>query len=94
MTDKQINKKIAEHFGYKEIGDDLYYLSGSDCAFIIRWADDLNEMHKAESSLNEDQLCEMARYIERNDIRWYFRATARERAEAFLRTLGKWEEAK
>lgn len=94
MTEKQINKKIADHFGYKEIGDDLYYSAGSDCAFIARWTKNLNDMHKAESSLNEDQLCKMARYIERNDIRWYFRATARERAEAFLRSLDKWEEAK
>ncbi|MEY4350524.1 MAG: hypothetical protein RL078_573 [Bacteroidota bacterium] len=94
MTDEQINKKIAEHLGYKEIGDDLYYSTGSDRAFIAMWTKDLNDMHNAESSLNEDQLCKMARYIERNDIRWYFRATARERAEAFLRTLGKWEDGK
>lgn len=92
MTNQEINKKIADHFGYKEIGDDLYYSKWSDRAFIIRWTDDLNAMHNAESSLNEDQLCKMARYIERNEGRWYFRATACERAEAFLRALDKWEE--
>jgi len=47
-----------------------------------------------EWSLTDDQLWRMARDIERNDEQWYFRATARQRAEAFLRTLGLWEEAK
>jgi hypothetical protein len=50
-------------------------------------------MHDAEWSLTDDQLWRMAREIERNDEQWYFRATARQRAEAFLRTLGLWEDA-
>jgi hypothetical protein len=52
-------------------------------------------MHEAESTLTEDQLWIMARQIERNwEDQWYFRATARQRAEAFLKALDKWEEAK
>lgn len=50
-------------------------------------------MHEAEGELTEEPLWRMAREIERNDKPWYFPATARQRAEAFLRTLGKLEEA-
>jgi hypothetical protein len=45
-------------------------------------------MHEAEATLTEVELWIMACQIERNrKDHFYFRATARERAEAFLRTL-------
>ena len=57
---------------------------------------DLNAMHEAEKVLNEKQdhimndtlwdMCEGRKYL------WH--ATASQRAEAFLRTIGKWKEAK
>jgi hypothetical protein len=78
MTDQQINVAIATHLGITRGVPDF---SG-----------DLNEMHEAEKTLSEDQMWIMARKIELNENRWYFHASARERAEAFLRTLGKWEE--
>jgi hypothetical protein len=66
---------------------------------------DLNAMHQAEMVLdstnggpvNPDCLryryaCELYRLVP-YDIQ-PFRATARQRAEAFLRTVGKWKEAK
>jgi hypothetical protein len=81
MTDEQINQRIETVLHRNE----HWIISRDYCT-------DLNAMHEAEESLTDDQLWRMARNIERNDEQWYFRATARQRAEAFLRTLGKWEE--
>ena len=56
---------------------------------------DLNAMHEAENTLVGQQFPAYAFFL--NDIEgslWGIRATARQRAEAFLRTLGKWEEEK
>jgi hypothetical protein len=56
---------------------------------------DLNAMREAEETLKGKQFGTYG--IALNDIEgslWGIRATARQRAEAFLRTLGKWEEGK
>jgi hypothetical protein len=57
---------------------------------------DLNAMHEAWETLNEtqkfayrDHLIDVVSRCVGND--WYEGATAPQRAEAFLRTLGKWE---
>jgi hypothetical protein len=52
-------------------------------------------MHEAEETLNTDELFEqyyLTLYETTRSTRWPVRAKARQRAEAFLRTLGKWEE--
>lgn len=63
---------------------------------------DLNAMYQAENNtLNDEQLADMAEYIGTDadedspaeSWRKLLKATASQRAEAFLRTLGKWEEA-
>ena len=95
MTDDQINAAIAEACGRKRNLDGGWYPDHGlkvGTQGIPNYCADLNAMHKAEWSLTDDQLWRMAREIERNDEQWYFRATACQRAEAFLRTLGKWEE--
>ena len=59
---------------------------------------DLNAMHEAEKALNPIKASEYARML--TSIAWEseqpvfapMTATARQRAEAFLRTLGKWKE--
>jgi len=86
MTDEQINAAIAKiHLSEKY----------PDGYWVRDYCANLNAMHEVESILTEDQLWVMARQIERNwEDQWYFRATARQRAEAFLRTLGKWEDSK
>ena len=97
MTDEQINVAIAEACGRKRRPDGDWYPDNGSAGTqaILNYCADLNAMHEAEATLTEDQLWIMARQIERNwEDQWYFRATARQRAEAFLRTLGKWEEAK
>jgi hypothetical protein len=59
---------------------------------------DLNAMHEAENVLDYNQMnryqnIELSRFV-RAGTTWICRATSAERAEAFLRTLGKWEEDK
>lgn len=97
MTDEQINQRIAEACPdkFRTENSVWFFQYDKDC-----WSQchnnstctDLNAMHEAEKTLSEDQMWIMARKIELNEDRWYFHASARERAEAFLRTLGKWEE--
>lgn len=65
---------------------------------------DLNAMHQAEEILNEsrvvdygEMLCRVCGASEQDRVYLVpevFRATAAQRAEAFLRTIGKWEESK
>lgn len=91
MSEEQINVAIADASG-------------------LPWVDycnDLNAMREAEQTLwrmdwrfRDEFIDHLARVI--NPIHGYrmqegidlLDATARERAEAFLRTLGKWEETK
>jgi hypothetical protein len=84
MTDEQINAAIAE---------------ATDCAGHGNYTHDLNAMHEAEMVLapkNWDRFSEKwwnyCKYLRRDDADKAIHATARQRAEAFLRTLGKWEE--
>ena len=63
----------------------------------LNYCSDLNAMHEAERVLNADALFEeyyLMLYETTRSTRWPVCATARQRAEAFLKTLGKWEEAK
>lgn len=95
MTDKQINAAIAEACGWKPdnrgfgwLSPHGYYAPNPDyCA-------DLNAMHEAEKVLAPIDLGCMSYWLSiilpKNAE--LFHATARQRAEAFLRTLGKWEE--
>lgn len=104
MTDEQINAAIAEACGWTNVNSDhrsgkapeADYVGGE---FIPDYCTDLNAMHEAERSLHEP-LREM--YVskllwEAADSPTYLwdiiTAHSRSRAEAFLRTLGKWEEA-
>jgi len=69
----------------------------SDVVKVIPdYCNDLNEIHQLTMTLGDQQLCEMADYL--HQITGFhtriFHATARERAEAFLRTIGKWEDEK
>jgi hypothetical protein len=58
------------------------------------YLNDLNAMHDAENSLTTSQMTIMSQYLHRRlGMLWGF-ATASQRAEAFLRTIGKWKECK
>ena len=102
MTYEQINAAIAEACGWTNVSarhrsgrcpgvDELYV--GHE--FLPDYCSDLNAMHEAEKTLTDANMFVMAHHIERlvsAHGQHYFHATARQRAEAFLRTLGKWEE--
>lgn len=89
MTDQQINWAITE-----AIGADPHWKCAKD------YCNDLNAMHEAEKTLKGYQ--QIHTYVwhlsNRKDWETDFKLmevhiSARDRAEAFLRTLGKWEEA-
>jgi hypothetical protein len=63
---------------------------------IPDYCNDLNAMHEAEEVLTRDQIevfCEQL-LPKHHGIWWGIHTTARQRVEAFLRTIGKWEGAK
>jgi hypothetical protein len=70
---------------------------------IPNYCTDLNAMHEAEkvlvykpeSIIGRSTRSEYEKHIAAicGDFRWGLSATARQRAEAFLRTIGKWEES-
>lgn len=103
MTDKQINAAIAEACGWKL--EKHFWLTPEGCEAygwdIPNYCNDLNEMHLAESILTTDQYmrfsdllydAEQERLKQTKRWRW-LSVTARQRAEAFLRTLGKWDQS-
>jgi hypothetical protein len=100
MTDEQINAAIHDALG-NPIG--CPRCSDPACSYNqgLNYCNDLNAMHEAEkvlTSQQEEDYFANLRAIN-GDLIWYrtvgktYRATARQRAEAFLRTLGKWQEA-
>jgi hypothetical protein len=101
MTDEQINAAIAEACGWTQINvshrsgraPNVEYI-GSE--FIPNYCNDLNAMHEAEKVLANDEwwlFVEWLTDICGAGVALCISANARQRAEAFLRTLGKWEQA-
>jgi hypothetical protein len=101
MTDEQINAAIAEVCGWKEVepwlnGDRCFELNQSVCGYRIEdlpdYCTDLNAMHEAEMVLRNGRNYEYLHQLERVTPSYMVYATARQRAEAFLKTVEKWEE--
>jgi hypothetical protein len=106
MTDKEINHRIAELCGWTEIHDSAIWHNfkpwgyppekpgqgGNSYNFLPDYCTDLNAMHEAEKMLDFNQLRDMEDNVSFRFAVLPFHATAAQRAEAFLRTLGKWEE--
>jgi hypothetical protein len=86
MTDEQINAAIDRIKGHDK------HECQCDCCHPD-WCNDLNAMHEAEKTLTNANMYVIEYHIKAmvKGHGFYFHATARERAEAFLRTLGKWE---
>lgn len=107
MTDEQINTAIAEACGWKNLHshalnptvwvgdeplDDGRYLPFTQ---VPDFCNCLNAMHEAEKVLIAVQHIAFDRWLQKavdKTNTWSWHATARQRAEAFLRALGKWEE--
>ena len=65
---------------------------------LPNYTQDLNALHEAEKVLDYNQMnryqnIELSRFVHTGTT-WICSATAAQRAEAFLRTIGKWENAK
>jgi hypothetical protein len=95
MSDDEINVAMADAMGWrKEDGVYVWTANGIDCTCdeLWDWANDLNAMHLAEKTLNMQQwriyLMHLASFMQ--DI---CHATAKEKAKAYLKTLGEWKEA-
>jgi hypothetical protein len=104
MTDQKINKAIAKYLGWKEfssfsdckqiIGKRPSFHNGKIVSYTVdqyvpNYCRDLNAMHEAEKVLTTAQTTTMSQYLHRRlGMLWGF-ATASQRAEAFLRTIGK-----
>ena len=88
----------------KHQGDDITVGIWYDDGWVPQYLNDLNAMHEAEKVLGAcwPTYCEYLLEIVEPEPRslevchyWnLLHATASQRAEAFLRTIGKWEEAK
>jgi hypothetical protein len=107
MSNEQINIAIAEACGWKSIGrawdsirtiiiQDAWESPSGEIRTLRNYCNDLNAMHEAEKVLTRDQIevfCEQL-LPKHHVIWWGIHTTARQRAEAFLRTIGKWGEEK
>lgn len=96
MKDKEINMAIALERGWSQRGPDYwvheYHDSREDPPDHCL---DLNAMHEAENGLTSDdhaifRLTLIGVLTKTEYERSIVSATARQRAEAFLRLLGKW----
>ena len=107
MTSKQINAAIAKACGRRQKPNGEWFPDNGltvGSQGIPDYCSDLNAMHDAEQFLwrkdynfRYDYVDELGKIL--NPTVWHrlnatdmLDATARDRAEAFLRTLGKWEE--
>jgi hypothetical protein len=101
MTDEQINAAIADVISPRLVlGKYEFYKSEEgwvvDCP---NYCTDLNAMHEAEKTLTDyGQIHAYVDHLQNRDD-WHTHLlllathiTARQRAEAFLKALGKWEE--
>jgi hypothetical protein len=106
MTEELQRKAIAEACGWKFIPE--YYHGKDQppefttvtpdgrhlCGYYPDYLNDLNAMHEAEKVFTDTQWEEYGDYLETmiNPVKGWLHATAVQRAEAFLKTIGKWEE--
>jgi len=93
MTPEAQRIAIAEACGWKT----EYRDAVSSVTALPDYLNDLNAMHEAEKVLfgrNDWSACIYDEHINVATSSWKWNATASQRAEAFLRTIGKWQEAK
>jgi len=108
MTKEEQRIAIAEACGWKNVDAGSERVWGFTtrhkgtpsefdvCVDVPNYPFDLNAMHEAEKVLTREQEKEYAYQLEAAccPLEYGWHATASQRAEAFLRTIGKWKEAK
>ena len=103
MNDEEINRAIAERLGWvvpdgcvnfrtRPDGKIVFFNPLSEQDPLPNYCGDLNAMHEAEKVLPNHDIWEMTMQLRRavHQDTPIAHATARQRAEAFLRTVGKW----
>jgi hypothetical protein len=102
MTPEAQRIAIAEACGWKTEYRDAI----SSVTALPNYLNDLNAMHEAEKVLTHDQMIDYSRHVGKlvtshlpaSRAAWMdfklINSTASQRAEAFLRTIGKWKECK
>ena len=98
MNPEQQRIAIAEAVGKWHSGWPHEYMNQSDrLRHIPNYLNDLNAMHEAEKTLTDKAHEEFRLNLYEvlgDDSRLIVSSTAAQRAEAFLLTIGKWEEGK
>jgi hypothetical protein len=106
MTPEQQRIAIAEACGWTEIistPHDPMPPKGRECKGanwgkpIPNYLNDLNAMHDAEKAMNNNDWWKFVEHLTNicgGGTALGISATASQRAEAFLRTIGKWEESR
>ena len=103
MNKKEQKIAIAEACGWEPLPEGHFHPDNPVGQTMPDYLVDLNAMHEAEKMLTEHQwdeyervlrlVCDGCSYFE-GAGKELLHATAAQRAEAFLRTIGKWEGAK
>ena len=103
MNKKKQKIAIAEACGWEPLPEGHFHPDNPVGQTMPDYLVDLNAMHEAEKMLTEHQwdeyervlrlVCDGCSYFE-GAGKELLHATAAQRAEAFLRTVGKWEGAK
>jgi len=117
MTNRAINKAIAEYLSWKELdfhldgkrilGKRPSFHNGTIVSYTVDqyvpdYCNDLNLMHETENSMStrlnekyEYWLRTVCHFPDRESAtgknHHFYRATAKQRAEAFVRTIDKWK---
>lgn len=99
MTDLQINLAIAKSCGWKQFPETRTFWTqpdgGRTCheTELPKFCEDLNAMHEAEKRFNPPNGDDWGTYLGLLDdiVASRIHAPARQRAEAFLRTIGEWK---
>lgn len=101
MTDDQINQAIAKACGIVGKSGEIYKTSEGWVVDCPDYCNSLNAMHEAEEQIDEinwvffmTELAGLVRLPKQAEvqIKQLVHSTARHRAQALLKTLGKWEE--
>lgn len=98
-----LGKKAWTFEGYPNPENLLCPMEHGECLIDVpNYPEDLNAMHEAECHLKVGQvesfveelmgLIPKSEYGPRDRLFWFCHATASQRSEAFVKTIGKWEE--
>jgi hypothetical protein len=92
MTDQQINAAIAKACDIVGKSGEIYKTPDGWVVDCPQFASDLNAMHEAEKLIYKHHWMWTAYYYAVGAGPFSLHVTARKKAEAFLKVLGKWEE--